>query len=406
MLKADQLELAILTLVLDYSDDSGPTFQLAQLEQTLSRNVGPTSQREIAEALLVLYDAHFVALGRYAGHIFVPYDRREGSEYFYYGGGFRCAALPKARRRQQELSQGNRHGVFISHISEERPIAIRLQQLFAEVLSESLPVFVSSDYRSIESGDPWYAAILAGLRRAQAVVTLLSPASIDRRWINFEAGIGMGQESQVIPVVWRGLQKGDIGMPLGHLQARDLHEEADLKALLHSLAAICGCPLNQTPISAFLQELPLLANAVPTLGLSAALFREGRRVRLAIQNTGSRLVELVEAEMLIPQALSGDNAFAEYQPVLQRRYHSEDGVRYVGNCLTTIPSNILHLGVNPLQQMLAPGAEYVPEHLGVNLPTEMSTEDEALPIRCKVSARQQVIGPIATPISKIPTREV
>jgi hypothetical protein len=104
--------------------------------------------------------------------------------------------------------------------------------------------------------------------------------------------------------------------------------------------------------------------------------------------------------------LSGDNNFQEYQPVLQRRSAKEGGVRYVGNCLTTSPSTFPYLGVNPLRPILAPEAEYVPEHLGVNLPDVLSAEDEALSIQFTVSAKQQVFGPIATPISKIPIRDV
>jgi hypothetical protein len=403
VLKADQVELAILNLLVDWSNIEGRSFQISQLESLVSTRIGFISEREVPEALILLIENNLIAVEKYGESRFSPYDPNEGAAYFC-GAPFRCRALPRARRRQQELAKGNRHGIFISHVSEERPAALRIQQLFGEALSKSLPVFVSSDYKSIESGDPWYAAILEGLRKSQAIVSLLSPTSIDRRWINFEAGIGIGQESRVIPVVWRGLEKGDIGMPLGQLQARDLHQEKDLKALLQSLADICGTTLNEIPISAFLHDLPGLAMGVPSQGLSATLFREDRRVRLEIQNTGTRLVELVEAELLIPRDLRGNNNFREYQPVLQRRHSVAGGVRYVGNCLTTIPSNILHLGINPLRQMLAPGTEYVPESLSVNLPANLSPEDEALSIRFTVSAKQLVFGPISTAISKIPVR--
>jgi hypothetical protein len=117
-------------------------------------------------------------------------------------------------------------------------------------------------------------------------------------------------------------------------------------------------------------------------------------------------LELTEAEMLISDTLSGDNNFQEYQPVLQRRYVTEGGVRYVGNALTKDPSHMLHLGINPLRQMLAPGPEYVPDHLGVNLPTRMTPADEALSVRFMVSSKQHVFGPVAIPISQIPDRSV
>ena len=370
MLRADQVELAILNLLVDWPDVGGRTFLLQLLESTVSSQIGAVSDRELVETLIVLIEKKLVFIDQYRGSRFVPYDSNEGTACFY-GQQFRCRALPRARRRQQELGRGNRHGVFISHIGEERPIALRIQRLLGESLAGSAPVFVSSDYKSILSGEPWYEAILTGLRRSEVIISLLSPFSIDRRWINFEAGIGMGQESKVMPVVWRGLQKGEVEMPLGHLQVRDLHDRGDLKALLQDLATVCHTTLNEAAIPPFLDDLPGLAVSAPSQGLSASLFREGRRVRVAIQNTGTRVIELQEAEMLIPEALSSNNSFQEYQPVLQRRTAKEGGVRYVGSCLTTSPSTFLYLGVNPLRPILAPETEYIPEHLGVNLPERL-----------------------------------
>jgi hypothetical protein len=50
------------------------------------------------------------------------------------------------------------------------------------------------------------------------VIVLLSPDSLERRWINFEAGVGVGAEATVIPVVMHGLVRGDVGHPLTSLQ--------------------------------------------------------------------------------------------------------------------------------------------------------------------------------------------
>jgi hypothetical protein len=100
----------------------------------------------------------------------------------------RCKPKPRARRRQQELAGNNRQAIFISHIGEERPLALRLQSFLEIALSPKPSVFVSSDYDSIRSGEEWYRAILDGVRRSQAVIALVSPESVKRPWINFEAG--------------------------------------------------------------------------------------------------------------------------------------------------------------------------------------------------------------------------
>src|SRR5258708_3287073 len=111
MLKADQIELAILSLLVDWDDASGWSLTLNQLENMVTERVGHVSSREVVEALLLLHENALIAADRYEGDRFVPYDPRIGSAYFY--GSFRCKALPRARRRQQELSKGSRHGIFI-----------------------------------------------------------------------------------------------------------------------------------------------------------------------------------------------------------------------------------------------------------------------------------------------------
>jgi hypothetical protein len=140
-----------------------------------------------------------------------------------------------------DLPQGNKSGVFISHKFEEKPAALRLQGFLEEATSPKLAVFVSSDYHSIESGEGWYEAILSGLQRAQIVISMLAPVSVDRRWINFEAGYGMADGARVIPLVWRGLRKGEIDLPLSHLQARDLNDPDDVNALL-CRSRFCSSP--------------------------------------------------------------------------------------------------------------------------------------------------------------------
>jgi len=147
MLKADRVELAIPNLVAGETDSAGRPFRLLDLTTMLSNEIGPTSDQEVVEALLVLYEKKMVGLGRYIGATFVPLDSLEGPGFFYHDQ-FRCKALPGARRRQQELSLNNRSGVFISHIGEEKPIALGLQTLLERKLP-GVPVFVSSDYKSI-----------------------------------------------------------------------------------------------------------------------------------------------------------------------------------------------------------------------------------------------------------------
>jgi hypothetical protein len=92
-----------------------------------------------------------------------------------------------------------KEGVFISHIVEEKAAANRLKDPLRATFGPTLEIFVSSDYESIGSGEDWFNAICGALRVARVVFVLLSEASVDRRWINFEAGVGVGALALVTP---------------------------------------------------------------------------------------------------------------------------------------------------------------------------------------------------------------
>ena len=278
-----------------------------------------------------------------------------------------------------------------------------MKTLFQAALGADLPVFVSSDFVSIDSGDPWYDRILEGIRKTQAVVSLLSPTSIDRRWINFEAGLGVGQDCRVIPVVWRGQSKGGIGMPLGRHHARDLAEGEDIRALLKSLAAICGVSLTEAPIPDFIQDLPRIEESTPASDLEVTAFRSGMAICLAIKNVGNRPLDMIDAELLVPAQL-GPSLHA-FSPVRELHQITENGMRWTGYRLTTIPSTIAHLGVEPLRKSLAASMGEVPlTGINIALARIPSAEEEALPIRYRVSSQQRDIGPIIVPIGELPER--
>jgi TIR domain len=97
--------------------------------------------------------------------------------------------------------------VFISHIREEKDVALRLQTLIQAAFSNAFPVFVSSDPTSLGGGEEWYHHILDHLAKAKVVLVLLSPESSDKQWINFEAGVGKGQKSSVVPIAFTAYMK-------------------------------------------------------------------------------------------------------------------------------------------------------------------------------------------------------
>jgi len=86
--------------------------------------------------------------------------------------------------------------VFISHDSRDAEIAEAFSRLISSVSAGVLKSFRSSDKKGnqgIEYGIEWYPEIMKKLEAASDVVCLLTPYSINRPWILFEAGVAKGK---------------------------------------------------------------------------------------------------------------------------------------------------------------------------------------------------------------------
>jgi hypothetical protein len=86
--------------------------------------------------------------------------------------------------------------VFISHDTRDAEIAEAFSKLLTSVSAGVLKSFRSSDRKGnqgIEYGIEWYPAIMKKLEAASDVVCLLTPNSINRPWLLYEAGVAKGK---------------------------------------------------------------------------------------------------------------------------------------------------------------------------------------------------------------------
>jgi hypothetical protein len=127
-----------------------------------------------------------------------------------------------------------RTSIFISHITENASIAMALKAFIEETLLEGAKVFVSPD--ALSGGDDWQQRIISELKTADFVLVVCTNASVSRPWINFEAGGALVRGATVIPVCWHGCTKASLLPPLAHLHARDLGDDADVRALVKQIA--------------------------------------------------------------------------------------------------------------------------------------------------------------------------
>jgi hypothetical protein len=65
--------------------------------------------------------------------------------------------------------------------------------------------FMSADTWQIYSGELWLERVVAELKMAKETILMLSPVSVGRPWVNFEAGGAFFTDKRIIPVCFGGL---------------------------------------------------------------------------------------------------------------------------------------------------------------------------------------------------------
>jgi hypothetical protein len=128
--------------------------------------------------------------------------------------------------------------IFLSHIHEDKSIAIALAEHLERAFSRAVDVFVSSDGASILLGDKWLDRIEENLKKATIVIVLASPDSVSRPWINFEAGGGWLRGARVMPVCIRGMEIAALPQPLKTLQACQISSAGGVKAFFEGVGRV------------------------------------------------------------------------------------------------------------------------------------------------------------------------
>src|SRR5882724_2442909 len=86
--------------------------------------------------------------------------------------------------------------IFVSHDHRDASLAEAFTNLLTDASGGFLKSFRSSDRKGgagIEFGAEWYSEIMSKINDATDVVALLTPNSLDRPWILYEAGVAKGK---------------------------------------------------------------------------------------------------------------------------------------------------------------------------------------------------------------------
>ena len=134
--------------------------------------------------------------------------------------------------------------VFISHDTRDAALAEAFSRLLSSVSAGVLKSFRSSDKRGnqgIEYGVEWYPEIMKKLEAASDVVCLLTPNSVGRPWILYEAGVAKGKLETPVHGVALGipLQNASTG-PFAQFQNSDDSEDALTQLVMQLVRRIPG----------------------------------------------------------------------------------------------------------------------------------------------------------------------
>ena len=130
--------------------------------------------------------------------------------------------------------------VFISHISEEKNLAIVFKEWIESTFLGQLSVFVSSDPQSIQAGKKWREVVTSALDESKLLIILYSPLSKTRPWISFEAGCGWIKDIPIIPICHSNLKLSQIGEPISSFQGIEINDKDFVKKFFVAIAEHAG----------------------------------------------------------------------------------------------------------------------------------------------------------------------
>ncbi len=112
--------------------------------------------------------------------------------------------------------------MFISHVHEDKAVADAFALLLRDSTAGALEVYSSSDTSpggGIKYGTEWFQWIKSSVGSADHVVALLTPNSLQRPWILFEAGLGKAKTNDSVFGLALGVNVADASVgPFGVFQ--------------------------------------------------------------------------------------------------------------------------------------------------------------------------------------------
>lgn len=241
--------------------------------------------------------------------------------------------------------------VFISHIVQEKPVALKLKEYLQKAYGKELPVFVSSDQTSIGGGRKWFDHIISNLRVSKIIIILVSQESARREWINFEGGFGDGVGATVIPVAIKDFSLGKLGFPLAGYNGREI---GNIEGILLDITRETGLVADAIDTLQYREDVKVAEASLIYKSLIVEPYWNGQAIRFRITNNGNTDIELLMFEAWVPLAVCELRTNLGHAPsLLEYREESLENRKYRYCIYTTTYSPNGH-GIVALRHVLTP----------------------------------------------------
>jgi len=131
--------------------------------------------------------------------------------------------------------------IFISHAVANKNIARSLAEAL-EATKEKVTTFLASRPGDIRADEDWLDGIKRALQEADAYIIILTPESVLRPWINFEAGAALFFKRRLVFVRIQTLSTDDIPLPMNSRQVYAIDVKEQLIAVFDSIGLSLADP--------------------------------------------------------------------------------------------------------------------------------------------------------------------
>ena len=183
--------------------------------------------------------------------------------------------------------------IFLSHVTPEAKLADIVEGHVLRDFIGLARVFASSDQGSILAGSQWLDEVTSALKQANLHVVLASPDSIERKWINFEAGAAHVRGVPIIPLCHSGLTPAQLPVPLSESQGLVLSDDSGFRRFYAAIARALGSDLPDVDYAAYGREVAAfeaayrdrntVADGARTLGSSTTVVQDPRALCISSQ---------------------------------------------------------------------------------------------------------------------------